>query len=380
MTKKCFNIIVCLFLSSCLFEDDTVVEPTSNVETLELDALEPNDPGVNFEDSNPVDPVAPSLEFDESEREAVQAMALAIAGEDSEPDFSKRKVRPERSAEEIAFDNRFKNCGQFDDKHFIRNEPLCQDCADPYGNTTWVDGDGNHKNIQCSDDELSACPSTSGSGCGLLGKNTYRYDEEDPRYAKVHVDIAGHMHDLCCVENYEMPDGASYGTSCNGCTASGGSGKCSSSSFWGNLISKPQNLHYPCSVEWRFAINFNMYVRSYWYSFFDTTVRWTPSQVLDRNMNYFPGRYAYPEGNQYGAPYYGDGLAPSHLDWTDHRAPSGQYLGNHLLSQPYRYDHFRLGLSADQIGSFCQSQVAYYQPHNAYGPTDDGAQGYWRCQ
>ncbi len=376
MTKICL-VISLLFFSSCVVDTEEG-NKAFDLKSTESESVKANDPGIEHANSN-ASATAPSLDFDGAEREAVQAIATALTETKDAPDFSKRKHRPERSDEEIAAENRFENCGQFN-RYFINNEPLCQECRDQYGNTTWVTSQGNVEDIQCADGRFSACPSTSGAGCGLTGKNTYRYDEDDPRYVKVHIDIAGHMHDLCCAENYYSADGASSDTSCNGCTAHGGSGSCQGSTFWGNVIRRPQNVHYPCSVEWRFAINFNLYVRTYWYSFFDTTVRWTPQEVVARNMNYFPGDYQYPEGNQYGSPYYGDSLAPNPLDWVEHRAPSGQYLGNHLLSQPYRYDHFRLGLSADQIGSFCQSLVAYYEPRNSYGPTDENAQGYWRCQ
>jgi hypothetical protein len=243
------------------------------------------------------------------------------------------------------------NCGLYDTYGWKAPDGCI--CTDPDGRTTWMGPDGKEQSIHCEDTRLLACPSSSGAGCGLIGMPQEPL-ENVPAEVLMHVDIGGHLHDLCCAQHYYAEGGRSSQTSCNGCTALSPEGvsTCVQTSVGGAadlVFGKPFDPRFPCAVEWKYAT-----------IPFDTSLRWTPAQAIVRNMAGTPGEYVRPDGKGgRGPPLYGRALAPTDDDPVDRRGPPATILGDQRLGQPYVPDGDTLGLSEAQIGSFCQSERAH---------------------
>jgi hypothetical protein len=179
------------------------------------------------------------------------------------------------------------------------------------------------------------------------------------------------MHDLCCAQHYGLQAGAGYRTRCNGCTGGDPSGtrECAGTTMVGSrILNTPYNAAEPCAVEWNYATNAPFATEVRWFSPFDTSLRWTPRQVVDRAIG--SGSYGRPDDAT--RPLFGAALAPQPGDPIDHRAPAGTVLGPDWLSMPYTNDSSQLGLSAAQIGSFCASGRATL--------TRGLVVNFWRCQ
>lgn len=245
-------------------------------------------------------------------------------------------------------------------------------CRGPSGETHFLDEDGHQQAIRCEDDRLWACPSSSGYGCGLLGVPEAPITEGDPAVIETHVDIGGHLHDLCCAAQYNAPTGEGFSFECNGCIGHDPAGVsvCDNTTAVGSGIGIPQSRSFPCAAEWSYAIAANPSVSDVtWLTPFDTSLRWTGPQVIARNLAGAGLHYSLPAGGDV-APRYGRALAPHAFDDVDHRAPSGQRLGLLLLSLPYDAVTGGLGLLPIQIGSFCASGEAFL----------DEAAGGWFCR
>jgi hypothetical protein len=238
-------------------------------------------------------------------------------------------------------------------------------CTGPEGEPTWLGADGKEHAIRCEDTRLVACPSTSGAGCGLIGMPQWPL-EGAPAEVLLHVDIGGHLHDLCCAQHYYLPGGTSDDTTCNGCTAitADNFNSCLSMSIGGAadlVFGKPFDPSFPCAVEWRYATTAFTTGPYAWWVPFDTSLRWTPAQAVSRNMAGVGGTYARPDGKgMEGVPLYGRALAPTEDDPVDRRAMTGTIVGDARLSRPFDDLGDSLGLSPAQIGSFCQSEKALF--------------------
>lgn len=252
------------------------------------------------------------------------------------------------------------NCGRFASAGW-RAPPGCS-CRLTDGSTEWLAPEGEIA-VTCEDTRLSACPSSSGAGCGLFGLSQTT-TEEGPAIVRMHFDIVGHLHDLCCASNYYSSDGASYDVSCNGCTArdpDSGEDECLDD----NVITVPVfgksfNADFPCFTEWKHASADFIGGPYAWWAPFDTSLRWTAEQVVERNMAGVPGPYYGAVGNGFEAPLFGQALAPENNDGDELRAPAGTLIGTNSLTARVDEKGDTLGLSPEQVGSFCRSGTASY--------------------
>ncbi len=264
------------------------------------------------------------------------------------------------------------NCGRMTDTEWTA--PSTCTCTGPAGQTTFRPaGTSEIIDITCDDRRLQPCPSTSGIGCELPTEEQGPVDADDPALVNIHVDIGGHMHDVCCNEHYSSEDGVGFHLRCNGCGGKAPDGEievCENQSpILGGLLDKPENTAFPCGAEWGYAVRAFAGPDVFWRTEFDTSLRWTPEQVVERNMGGTGGPYTRPDGDGGERPLFGRALAPSLNDATDHRAPSAMLLGTSLLSDPYDALTGGLGMNAEQISSFCRSESA----------TFDDAQAAWVC-
>jgi hypothetical protein len=253
------------------------------------------------------------------------------------------------------------NCGRFDSADWTAPEGCV--CTDPDGRTTWDVPGGDEEPLTCEDVRLQACPSTSGSGCSLVGMEQWPADEGDPAIVELHHDIGGHLHDLCCAAYYSGSEGPGFSTTCNGCTAQDPAGvsACEDTTVGDAVLGLPFNPAWPCAVEWRYATTAWARGPFAWWAPHDTTLRYTPSQVIARGMAGTPGRYVRPDGQGGdGVPLYGRALAAREHQPLEQRAPDGTVLGSIALSAPFHEGRSSLGLSAEQIGSFCLSARARF--------------------
>jgi hypothetical protein len=248
--------------------------------------------------------------------------------------------------------------------------PWC-DCRGPNGETTYVDVQGKTQQITCDSLSLQACPNSSGVGCYLLGVG--QTSTPTPGVSKVHVDIGGTLHDLCCAANYGTPGASGFSNSCNGCTGAdpGGSEKCQGTTLAGSAIGLPYNPTHACAVEWNYATLAPFATKTRWFTEFDTQTRWTPAQVIRRGLLGQAGSYQRPGNSGGGQPLFGLALAPNSRDSVDHRAPSGTVLGPSWLTAPYQQDTKFLGLTPSQVASFCKSGKAEKRSL--------ALQEHWRC-
>lgn len=286
---------------------------------------------------------------------ALLALTACVQGpEDTELDHPSIQGEAEAPVEaEQALGGRY-NCGRFD---WLSSAPEGCSCEGPNGETTFTGPRGDTLPITCDDRRLQACPSSSGVGCSLLGVQQWPVSEDDPQQVLTHMDIGGHMHDLCCAQHYALPGSWGYGTSCNGCTGGNpdGAPACSGETFAGSSAGMPFRSDAACAVEWSYATNAPFYAGVFWWSPFDTSTRWTPAQVVARNMGDHPYGYMRPDGAGSRRPLYGVGLAPRDRDTGDHRADPGMVVGPWFLSDPWGAHGSAMGMSAAQIGSFCKS-------------------------
>ncbi len=254
------------------------------------------------------------------------------------------------------------NCGKFTSDTW--SAPDGCTCTGPDGETTYETVSGETRPITCEDRALQACPSTSGTGCYLLGLSQTIVSA--PEIVKVHLDIGGHLHDLCCAAKYALPGSEGFETSCNGCTGgSPNAGICPSTSPIGSALDLPYNATHACAVEWNYAWT-SAWPTSRWFAPLDTSLRWTAQQVIKRNMADVNDSYTTPAGLNGSRPRYGLALAPEANHGQELRAPNGTRLGGPLLSSTYD-DIAALGLDANQLGSFCVS-----------GRAEQGVTG-WYC-
>lgn len=252
------------------------------------------------------------------------------------------------------------NCGRLTDENWIAPEGCT--CVGPNGETTFLPpGEDEEAPITCEDRRLQMCPSTSGIGCEIPLKPQAWVTREDPAIVHLHVDIGGHMHDLCCNQHFSQPDGVGFSQRCNGCGGRDPSGDietCENTTFVGGVLDKPQNPAFACAAEWAYAVQAFAGQDVFWWTQFDTSIRWTPAQVVERNMGGTFGPYTTPDASS--RPLFGRALAPTANRPIDQRAPTGTFLGGPLLHQPLDPVTGALGLNAEQISSFCQSERAFF--------------------
>ena len=262
------------------------------------------------------------------------------------------------------------NCGRFTDDNWVA--PQGCDCKGPHGERTFVpEGLDEEESITCNDPRLQKCPSTSGVGCELPFRDQAPVTADDPAMVHLHVDIGGHMHDVCCSQHYNQEGGVGFALRCNGCGGGSPDGVveiCENTTFVGATLDKPQNPDYACAAEWQYAVQAYAGPDVYWWTQVDTSLRWTPGQTVERNLGGSPPPYTRPDAEN--RPLFGRALAPNPIEPNDQRARSGQLLGTVLLSDPYDPVTGALGMNAEQIGSFCKSEVAVF----------DDVQNGWVCE
>ena len=253
------------------------------------------------------------------------------------------------------------NCGRFDSEDWRAPEGCV--CTDPAGRTSWQVPGGQQEPLTCEDPRLQACPSTSGSACALVGMEQWPAQENEPSVVVLHHDIGGHLHDLCCAQHYSGPSSIGFSTTCNGCTAQDPDGvaSCEDTNAGDALLGLPFNPQWPCAVEWRYATTAAFRGPFVWWAPHDTSLRYTYDQVIERGMANVSGPYVRPDGEGgAGVPLYGRALRATTSQPYEQRAPAGTKLGSVELSAPFHPARSSLGLSAVQIGSFCESESAAF--------------------
>ncbi len=251
------------------------------------------------------------------------------------------------------------NCGRLTDENWVAPEGC--ECRGPNGETTFVPpGEDEPVAITCEDRRLQMCPSTSGVGCEIPLKSQSWVVPESPELMHLHVDVGGHLHDLCCNAHFSQEGRSGYSVRCNGCGGRDPNGveTCENTTFVGGLLDKPQNPGAPCAAEWQYAVQAYPFQDVFWWTQVDTSTRWTPAQVEVRNLGGTPAPYTTPDADN--RPLFGRALAPSDANPIDQRAPTGTFLGGPLLHTPLDPVVGALGLNAEQISSFCQSETAWF--------------------
>ncbi|MCP4502372.1 MAG: hypothetical protein GY822_20645 [Deltaproteobacteria bacterium] len=251
------------------------------------------------------------------------------------------------------------NCGRFDAPGWTAPENCV--CINPDGEPTTFNNEGEEMPIFCTDNNLQACPSTSGSGCALFGQSQKQAEAGNPALVELHLDIGGHLHDLCCAQHFGRRMGAEYAGRCNGCIGSAGDlTACEAQNLVPLLYSSPESDQHACFVEWRYATAAPFDGDAYWQAAFDTSMRWTSPEVVRRGMGGATGPYTVPNGDgddEDGIPYhtspplYGLSLSPAqNLLGLEQRAPDGHRLGSENLSRTP--DEGGMGLLPEQVASF----------------------------
>jgi|GEM_PF-2311620 len=247
------------------------------------------------------------------------------------------------------------NCGRFDMPGWTAPDACV--CVNPEGKSTVINNDGDEIPVRCEDARLQACPSTSGFGCALPLQEQSPLDVDDPAIMQLHLDIGGHLHDLCCAQHFGYSTGDGFSLKCNGCIGASSDAivDCEAQNPLPLLYGSPESDEHPCFAEWRYATQAPFEGSPFWQAPFDTSMRWTSPEVVARGLAGSPPPYTVPNGGDGAPPMYGRALSPEmNFHGLEQRAPDGQRLGSESLTLPV--DEGGLGLFEAQVASFCQSE------------------------